>query len=230
MKTSENVSELVPALINAKKSIGPAKKDRKNFHGGKFADLSSVHEACDAALAENNLIVIQDVEGNEKSVLVSTRLIHSSGQWMEVGPLCLPLTKNDPQAVGSCITYGRRYAISSLLCIVTEEDDDANSSMPLHVSKKIEVKTNHFPQQEKKYIDEPVPKTYETLDHIQLKELTNALSFCSTDYEKSFKGNIKTHWKIDDYKDIKKTHFDGLLRNIHLHLESEKKKKQETHV
>ena len=35
-------------------------------------------------------------------------------------------SKNDPQGVGSCITYQRRYAIGAILCLNIDDDDDAN--------------------------------------------------------------------------------------------------------
>jgi hypothetical protein len=58
---------------------------------------------------------------------VVTRLIHVSGEWME-SDFVLPITKRDPQAAGSAITYARRYALQALAGIPTA-DDDAEASM-----------------------------------------------------------------------------------------------------
>ena len=51
--------------------------------------------------------------------------MHSSGQWIR-SKVKLPLAKVDAQGVGSAITYGRRYGLSSMVGIA-QFDDDANS-------------------------------------------------------------------------------------------------------
>jgi len=209
MKTSENINEILPALMKAKGSIGSAKKDKVNpFHKSRYADLSSVHEACDQALSENGLILIQDVEGDETRVLISTRMMHTSGQWLEVGPLCLPLSQNTPQAVGSCITYGRRYSISSLLCITTEDDDDANRAT--------------IPEPKKKETERPknIDKIVNSgrISANQLGFLKDLLNRCEATYVETFDKHLLKQFDIKEYSQISVELFDRLIKGINLYL------------
>jgi hypothetical protein len=62
-------------------------------------------------------------------VHLTTRLLHTSGQWIE-DTASSPLPKADPQGVGSATTYLRRYALAAFLCI-TQEDDDGEAARPI---------------------------------------------------------------------------------------------------
>jgi uncharacterized protein (DUF3820 family) len=64
---------------------------------------------------------------NGQTALVTT-LLHSSGQWVR-GVYPVNPIKNDPQAIGSAITYARRYALASIVGVVAEEDDDGEMAM-----------------------------------------------------------------------------------------------------
>lgn len=138
MKTSESVKEIFPALVKAQSEIGNAKtKEEANIvtktgakFGYKYADLAGIMDVSKGALTKNNLAVIQApstrFENNQMIVDVTTRIIHASGEWIE-DTLSLKPTETDPQKLGSCITYGRRYSWAALLGIA-QEDDDANSA------------------------------------------------------------------------------------------------------
>lgn len=124
---SENIAELALALSKAQAVIGGAKKDSKNpFFKSDYADLESVWMACRKELTDNGLSVIQTMEPNPEGVTVVTTLAHSSGQWMR-GRLNLHPTKNDPQGIGSAITYGRRYALAAIVGVY-QTDDDGNAA------------------------------------------------------------------------------------------------------
>lgn len=83
------------------------------------------------ALAENGLCVLQPIVSTERGPALVTRLLHESGQWMEC-EIALPALGNNPQAFGSAVTYVRRYAISAMLNISADEDDDANRAAGNH--------------------------------------------------------------------------------------------------
>jgi hypothetical protein len=125
MQTSEQINELAAALSKAQGAIKGALKDSANpFFKSNYADLASVWDACREQLAANNLCVIQTVTAADTGVAVTTMLAHSSGQWIKD---TLPLMPKDgsPQAVGSAITYGRRYALAAVAG-VAQIDDDGN--------------------------------------------------------------------------------------------------------
>jgi hypothetical protein len=129
MKQSESISELATALSIAQSQIGGAVRSSTNpFFKSSYADLGDVIKAIKEPLAANGLSMIQMPITNliEKSVGVSTRIIHSSGEWIE-GEFFLPLTKFDSQAVGSALSYSRRYGITSIL-MIPQTDDDAKCS------------------------------------------------------------------------------------------------------
>ncbi|TXH44279.1 MAG: hypothetical protein E6Q97_32915 [Desulfurellales bacterium] len=130
MKTSDQINELATALAKAQKQIKPAIANAWNPHfKSNYADLTSVWEACREALASNNLSVSQTAGKDESGkYTLETRLIHSSGQWIEsVMPLLM--TKQDSQGFGSAWTYARRFALAAIVGVAPEEeDDDANEA------------------------------------------------------------------------------------------------------
>jgi len=136
MKSSDAINELASALCNAQGQMGGAVKDSANpFFKSSYADLTSVIKAIKQPFADNGLSYTQFPVSNENGVGVSTRLMHISGQWLEMD-YTLPTVKKDPQASGSAITYARRYALQSIAGIPTA-DDDAESAMLRGDDKKV---------------------------------------------------------------------------------------------
>ena len=129
MDKSESIENLAKSLIKVQSKLKGARQDSKNpFFNSKYADLSSVWEACRGLLAENELAVIQTTDiGENHQLVVETILVHSSGEWIS-GQIPMILAKQDPQGIGSAITYGRRYGLSAIVGICPE-DDDAESAM-----------------------------------------------------------------------------------------------------
>jgi len=127
MTHSEQINELATALAKAQGQIEGAKKDAANpFFKSKYADLASVWDACRSALAVNGLAVIQSPSADGMRVSVDTLLTHGSGQWM-AGTVSVTAKEDTPQAIGSAITYLRRYALQSFVG-VAPEDDDGNAA------------------------------------------------------------------------------------------------------
>lgn len=127
MKTSEKIDLIAPALLAAQKEINNASKDAKNPHfRSSYASLGSVIEAIKEPCNKHNIVILQTLAEGETGLHLSTRAIHSSGQWIEDTAFS-PLPKADPQGVGSATTYLRRYSLAALMCI-TQEDDDGNAA------------------------------------------------------------------------------------------------------
>lgn len=124
MEKSEQINELAAALAKAQGAIKGALKDTANpFFKSKYADLSSVWEACRSQLSANGLSVVQTPCQGEGGINVETMLMHCSGQWIS-SQFTMPVAKQDAQAVGSAITYARRYALAAMIGIAPEDDDD----------------------------------------------------------------------------------------------------------
>lgn len=125
---SDNCKELFSALSIVQSKLRGALKDSKNpFYKSNYADLQSVWEACRDLLAENGFCVIQTTDTDELGDYLITTLGHTSGQWQR-GRLRLTLVKQDPQAMGSALTYARRYALAAIVGL-HQTDDDGEAAM-----------------------------------------------------------------------------------------------------
>lgn len=122
------IGQLAAALAAAQAEITNAVKTSVNpFYKSRYADLATVFDACRAPLAKNGLAVIQTTDGTDgEQVIIITTLAHKSGQWIR-GRLVMRADKPDPQTIGKCITYARRYALAAIVG-VAPEDDDGNSA------------------------------------------------------------------------------------------------------
>lgn len=123
---SAEISEIAKALINVQRQLQPATKDANNpFTKSKYATLNSVMDSCRDALLSNGIWLCQYPVPAEPGYLgLVTKLTHAeSGQWQS-SLAVVPLPKSDPQGVGISMTYMRRYTLSAMLGIVTEEDTD----------------------------------------------------------------------------------------------------------
>lgn len=120
------MKELLTALVAAKSAFTSIKKDKANpFHKSKYATLDSVLSAVEPSLLANELVLVQTVA---EGFLITT-LWHTSGQSL-TSSFRLP-ELNDPQKLGSQITYYRRYAVCALLSVTADEDDDGNAAKPV---------------------------------------------------------------------------------------------------
>lgn len=127
MNSSEQKNEIFSALSKAQSELQGAIKDSSNpFFKSNYADLASVWGVLQLPLAKNGLCVVQTTEEHPDGVLLETTLGHTSGQWISSKLFMRPV-KNDPQSVGSCLTYARRYSLAAL-CGVIAIDDDGNAA------------------------------------------------------------------------------------------------------
>jgi len=127
MKTSESISALAAALAKAQAVIEGATKGKVNpAFRSKYADLAAVWDAIREPLTANGLSLVQMPDMAEGDPVLVTRLLHSSGEWLE-GTYPLRPVKEDPQGYGSSISYARRYAAMAV-CGVCPEDDDGNAA------------------------------------------------------------------------------------------------------
>jgi hypothetical protein len=146
MRTSDQINDLALAMVRAQAAMKPAIKDSTNpAFRSKYADLAAVWDACRGPLTTEGIAVWQDVTLSDEGVSVTTRLVHASGQWAEFGPLTVPLTKRDAHGVGSATSYGKRYALSAAVGIVTE-DDDGNAAVSASEPKAAPVKVQPRPE------------------------------------------------------------------------------------
>ena len=171
METSQSISKIMPALHKAQTAMGSAKKGADNpYFKSKYADLGSVLESCKSLLNDNGITILQphstQAFTNSEGVtltkdFVETVLIHESGEFIKSSTPVVVAKQNDPQALGSAITYARRYGLQSLLSIPAEDDDGEGAMARKGTSfKKKEVKKEAAPVKEEAKEEAPKKQAF----------------------------------------------------------------------
>lgn len=107
MERSETIGKLSEALAKAQGDMKPAGFDATNPHfRSKYATLASIMESCRTALSQNQIAIVQGTSVVEDRVIVTTMLIHASGEFIS-DQLSMNIIKDSPQAIGSAITYAQ---------------------------------------------------------------------------------------------------------------------------
>jgi len=117
-------------LLSVQKKIGAISKDAENpFFKSKYFDINALIEHVKPVLNEEGLIVLQSLAHIEGKPAIETLIVDAeSGE--EVGHTTPLPVNDDPQKMGSAITYYRRYALVSLLFLNAEDDDGNKASKP----------------------------------------------------------------------------------------------------
>lgn len=178
---SDNLNELALALAKAQGEISPAIKDSANpFFKSKYADLNSIWSSARGPLSKNGLAIIQTTEKDPAGQLqLITTLVHASGQWVK-SHMPVIQAKSDIQSLGSALTYCRRYSLSAICGISTDEDDDGEKSMAR-------------PKEE--------PKPKQKITPQQIEELALIMGNCSEEYQNQVWEGLKTQ-KVYAWEDL----------------------------
>jgi hypothetical protein len=122
MKTSETITAIAGALHKFHGLMGKVGKDAVNPHfKNKYASLSNIIEATTPHLNAVGLSIIQlPCESG-----LETMLLHTSGEYISSVSLTPCKDASNPQALGSALTYAKRYAYAGALNLNIDEDDDA---------------------------------------------------------------------------------------------------------
>jgi hypothetical protein len=108
-------------IASVKSEIGTLTKKSDNpFYKSKYLELSDLLEAVEPLLHSNGLVLMQPIVNNE----VRSEIYDIETGEVTISSIALP-TIQDPQKLGSAITYFRRYTLQSLLSLQAV-DDDAN--------------------------------------------------------------------------------------------------------
>jgi hypothetical protein len=130
-ETVEVVLTFLQKLHNAKQSIKKVAKNAKNPHfKNNYADINALIEEVEPILLENRLLLLQPIEDG----YVYTKIICIDSNDRTISCMKLPEIQ-DPQKIGSAVTYYRRYTLQSLLSLQAV-DDDANLSSEAVKSQK----------------------------------------------------------------------------------------------
>lgn len=132
MKTSENIADISAALAKAQGEMKNPEKNRTaripTKAGGSYeynyADLPATFDCVRSALAKNGLSHTAATTYDNMSMVISVRLLHTSGQWIEASAM-LPSTQ-DPKMLAANLTYLRRYLFNGLVGIAGDDDLDSD--------------------------------------------------------------------------------------------------------
>jgi hypothetical protein len=130
-------SELYAALADAQAEMSHASRESTNpYYNSRYADLSQVMDAARGPLNKHGIAILQMPFTRAGRAVVVTRFGHKSGQWIESELELTPMQKQkdgpwvrveSPHAMGSAISYARRYSLLAMSGIATD-DDDANAA------------------------------------------------------------------------------------------------------
>lgn len=195
MAQSQEIGELFAALSKAQAKMGVAVKDKVNPHfRSKYASPESLQKVYQLPLAENGLSVIQNIKTNEEGVFIETILGHETGQWIS-SEMKLLVDKPTMQGLGSAITYGRRYSLSSMLNLHSDEDDDGNEAAKTPSNK---VAGSPKPQAGNFKVSEK-----------QLKRMF-AIQKKNNYSEDWIKATLKKKWNLESRNDLIKEQYDQI--------------------
>lgn len=126
---SESIKNIAIALAKFNGEVSKIEKDSTNPHfRNKYASLDNIIDEIRPILTKHGLSIIQMPGGDGDMFTMTTMLVHESGEWIESQPIVMRPAKNDPQGIGSCATYARRYSLAAFLSLNTGEDDDGNGA------------------------------------------------------------------------------------------------------
>lgn len=133
MERSEHINELATSLSLAQGQFKPAQKTGTNPHlGNRYATLDDIIEAVRRPLSEQSLAFVQMLDSDERGPVLTTLLLHQSGQWISAR---IPIDSlepnrgtNDMQAFGATLTYLKRYALAAMLGVSSDEDTDGEGA------------------------------------------------------------------------------------------------------
>ena len=152
MRTSEETTNLMKAMIASAPEIRSIAKN-KQAYGYKYATLDSLIDMLRDVLPKHGLWFTQIPTRSEEESVLTTRVFHESGEWLEDSILMtdteLQGKANDTQKLGASITYFRRYVLSSIFGVSADEDVDGNlaskerpqQARPQPTAQKIDSKT-----------------------------------------------------------------------------------------
>ena len=146
---SEEINKLAEALAKAQAEIEDPHKNKTAKAGSysyNYADIADVLKVARKALSKHHIAISQPTIFDGEILIVRTRLMHSSGQYIESDyPVCS--ASGDHQKMGAAMTYARRYALCSLVGVAADEDmDGQNAATAAPKSKPSKIVPSKMPR------------------------------------------------------------------------------------
>jgi hypothetical protein len=127
MKTSESIEHIATAYALAQAELQNPPKNKVNPHfKSSYVDLADGLDTIRKVFAKHHLAFIQGTSVSDGIIVMNTRIMHKSGQWIESEYPVSGFSK--PQEMGSAMTYARRYSLFAMVGVAGEDDDDGNAA------------------------------------------------------------------------------------------------------
>ncbi|HFU6611231.1 TPA: ERF family protein [Bacillus paranthracis] len=227
MNRSETIAELSKSLVKFNTEVNRIAKDANNpFHKNTYATLDTIIDGVRPILAQHGLSIIQIPSGDGQNVTLKTLLLHESGEWLESDDLTMKPVKNDPQAIGSCMTYARRYSLAAFLSLNTGEDDDGNNAsrgQDKPKNKNPRNKNTNTPPKEQQRQAEVANNQRIQAIHAQIRDLAQVYNM---EFEET-KATVKNNFGIETLKGITVQQASEIQKTIISWLNDAKAKQQQ---
>jgi hypothetical protein len=204
---SEEVDKIAEAMACAQGEYLPLIYNKVNsYERWEFNDLHAILEAVRPALTKNGIFFTQlpCIEATGATI-VYTRIIHSSGQWIECRSRVIP-SLNNQHEFDSVLAFQKRAAACSILGIAGENDrtdDDAEKDMQV-------IRTREHKGVDIDHAYDTTGASYERITREQLEELEYVIS------ESGFNDIVKQllkHERIETLADLPKSRYlDTLMK------------------
>lgn len=183
------MQELITALAKAQGEMTHAAYDSKNPHfKSRYASLASVIDAVRGPLTRHGICYVQRVTTTPDAIGVET-VLYGHGSQIETGVVLVPVNAPTAHALGSALTYAKRYSLAAACGISADEDDDGNAA------------TEHSSQ------SAPQP----TLTTEQVERLQNALFAAGRDHQID---QLLKAQRVTKIEDILQARLPALLKRL----------------
>jgi len=142
MQQSDKIDLIAKALRSAQAEMPHAAFDGENKFfkkadgtNSRYATMKSIISAWDEVADKHGLSYTQMGSVIDGLPVLCTQIMHESGQWIR-GEYLLTAKQNDPQSLGSAMTYARRYCLAAAAGIIADDDDDGNAAQGLKPAEK----------------------------------------------------------------------------------------------
>lgn len=210
------MKELFKALAEFQQECPTIQKTTTGYNY-KYADLPSILKVINPLLAKHGLAFSQPLMQEEDKTVVQTILYHLESEEMLSSSIEIPKvqlgTMNDYQSLGSGITYLRRYALSSILGIVTDEDTDAAGEQVNKPTTKNAAQAKEFPWMTQKMFESSVKRIQEANPNIVIHEDGNEYELSPKEFVDKLCGSLRMK---KDYKEslLHEVNFQNTLNKV----------------
>lgn len=215
MNKSDSIKNIAKALCSFQSEIkNPTNSAKNPYFNSKYAPLNEILSDSRPLLSKYGISIIQNAssDGTNSSITITTMILHDSGEWIESDPLVLKTDKCTAQGAGSAITYARRYALSSILGIASEDDDDGNNASG-NQSKSPETKVSSSRNTKNKSSSNATTENSTTLDEVITISQAHGL-FKITGVTEDVIRKVVSKYGYDSTKKIKVADYEKIREEI----------------